>query len=66
MQIERLDDDPFRDIAVAVGDEIAIIHGWSRKPEVDPQAYRTHQLGLSCPQSGCWFLSFGIVKLTIR
>ena len=37
IQIERLDDDPFRDIAVAVGDEIAIIHGWSRKQEVNPQ-----------------------------
>ena len=37
MQIERLDDDPFRDIAVAVGDEIDIIHGWSRKQEVDTQ-----------------------------
>ncbi|HKA18417.1 MAG TPA: C25 family cysteine peptidase [Blastocatellia bacterium] len=42
LQIERLDDDPFGDIAAAVGDEIEIIHGWSRKQEVDPQKRIEH------------------------
>jgi hypothetical protein len=33
-----LDDDPYRDVAVADGGEVLIVHGWGRKEQVAPES----------------------------
>src|SRR6185369_14620800 len=33
-----LDDDPYRDVAVAAGSEVLVVHGWGRKEQVAPDS----------------------------
>jgi len=34
IELGMLDDDPFMDVAVAAGNEVAVVHGWGRKEQV--------------------------------
>ena len=38
IELGGLDDDPFMDVAVAAGNEVVVVHGWSRKEQVSAAA----------------------------
>ena len=38
IELGGLDDDPFQDVAVAAGDGVFVVHGWSRKESVAPES----------------------------
>ncbi|MGZ5537274.1 MAG: FG-GAP repeat domain-containing protein, partial [Chthoniobacterales bacterium] len=46
VEIASLDNDPFRDVAVAAGNEVLIIHGWGGKQPVDLSS-RVEHINLS-------------------